>query len=162
MRKLAFRGFLSEAKWSCVLKARQKYLMNSWGFPRLGVPFRGPNNKDYSILGSILGSPHFGKLPDLKCLAGSSLDDYGTPCSLGPELKPLKPSKHLNLSPEAPSNSDALEKGVSASLNPKPRYYSKLQDLRTSEGTWDRDFRPNETSYQAHGWVRVSFSYGSY
>ena len=29
-----------------------------------GVPFWGPNNnKDYSILGSILGSPHFGKLP---------------------------------------------------------------------------------------------------
>ena len=25
--------------------------------------FRGPCNKDYSILGSILGSPHFGKLP---------------------------------------------------------------------------------------------------
>ena len=28
-----------------------------------GVPFWGPNNKDYSILGSILGSPYFGKLP---------------------------------------------------------------------------------------------------
>ena len=25
--------------------------------------FRGPKNKDYSILGSILGSPYFGKLP---------------------------------------------------------------------------------------------------
>ena len=25
--------------------------------------FGGPNNKDYSILGSILGSPYFGKLP---------------------------------------------------------------------------------------------------
>ena len=33
------------------------------GFPKLGVPFRGPKNKDYSILGSILGSPYFGKLP---------------------------------------------------------------------------------------------------
>ena len=32
-------------------------------FPKLGVPFWGPNNKDYSILGSILGSPYFGKLP---------------------------------------------------------------------------------------------------
>ena len=30
----------------------------------LGVPFWGPNNKDYSILGSILGSPYFGKLPN--------------------------------------------------------------------------------------------------
>ena len=28
-----------------------------------GYLFGGPNNKDYSILGSILGSPYFGKLP---------------------------------------------------------------------------------------------------
>ena len=28
-----------------------------------GTLFRGPYNKDYSILGSILGSPCFGKLP---------------------------------------------------------------------------------------------------
>ena len=28
-----------------------------------GTLFRGPYNKDYSILGSILGSPDFGKLP---------------------------------------------------------------------------------------------------
>ena len=28
-----------------------------------GYPFKGPNNKDCSILGSILGSPYFGKLP---------------------------------------------------------------------------------------------------
>ena len=33
------------------------------GFLKLGVPFWGPNNKDCSILGSILGSPYFGKLP---------------------------------------------------------------------------------------------------
>ena len=34
------------------------------GFPKLGVPFfGGPYNKDYSILGSILGSPNFAKLP---------------------------------------------------------------------------------------------------
>ena len=33
------------------------------GFPKLGAPFWGPNNKGYSILGSILGSPYFGKLP---------------------------------------------------------------------------------------------------
>ena len=34
------------------------------GFPKLGVPFLGtPHNKDYSILGSILGSPYIGKLP---------------------------------------------------------------------------------------------------
>ena len=28
-----------------------------WGFPKLWVPSRDPNNKDYSIWGSILGSP---------------------------------------------------------------------------------------------------------
>ena len=32
-------------------------------FSKLGVPFWGPYNKDYSILGSILGCPNFGKLP---------------------------------------------------------------------------------------------------
>ena len=30
------------------------------GFLKLGVPFGGPHNKDYSILGSILGSPILG------------------------------------------------------------------------------------------------------
>ena len=33
------------------------------GFPKLGVPFGDPYNKDYGILGSILGYPNFGKLP---------------------------------------------------------------------------------------------------
>ena len=36
------------------------------GFPKLGgVPLilEGPHNKDYRILGSILGPPYFGKLP---------------------------------------------------------------------------------------------------
>ena len=33
------------------------------GLPKLGVPFGGPHNKDYSILESILGSPYSGKLP---------------------------------------------------------------------------------------------------
>ena len=33
------------------------------GFLKLGVPFWGPNSKDYSILGSILGSPYLQKLP---------------------------------------------------------------------------------------------------
>ena len=33
-------------------------------FLKLGVPFWGGlYNKDYSILGAILGSPYFGKLP---------------------------------------------------------------------------------------------------
>ena len=35
-------------------------------FPKLEVPFwRVPYNKDYSIFGSILGSPYLGKLPYL-------------------------------------------------------------------------------------------------
>ena len=34
------------------------------GLPKIrGTTFGGPNNKDYSILGSLLGSPYFGKLP---------------------------------------------------------------------------------------------------
>ena len=34
------------------------------GFPKIrGTFFGGPHDKDYSILGSILGSPCFGKLP---------------------------------------------------------------------------------------------------
>ena len=33
------------------------------GFPKItGYFFGGPYGKDYSILGSILGSPYFGKL----------------------------------------------------------------------------------------------------
>ena len=36
------------------------------GFPKLGAPFwGGPYSKDYRTLGSILGSPSFGKLPYL-------------------------------------------------------------------------------------------------
>ena len=30
----------------------------------MGLPFWGPNNTDYNILGSILGSPYVGKLPN--------------------------------------------------------------------------------------------------
>ena len=38
--------------------------LDGLGFPKIrGTLFEGPNNKDYSILGSILGSPYFGKLP---------------------------------------------------------------------------------------------------
>ena len=36
-----------------------------WGFPKIrGTILGGYYNKDYSILGSILGSPYFGKLPN--------------------------------------------------------------------------------------------------
>ena len=38
-----------------------------WEFPKLVVPYfgGGHNNEDYSIMRSILGSPSFGKLPNL-------------------------------------------------------------------------------------------------
>ena len=39
-----------------------------WGFPKIrGTHFGVPNNKDYSILGSILGSPPSRYLCFLKC-----------------------------------------------------------------------------------------------
>ena len=35
-----------------------------WGFPKIrGTILGGSDNKDYSILGSMLGSHYFGKLP---------------------------------------------------------------------------------------------------
>ena len=33
-------------------------------FKNQGYPFKGPSNKDSKILRFILGSPHFGKLPN--------------------------------------------------------------------------------------------------
>ena len=40
-----------------------------WGFPKInGTLFGSPHNKDYSILGSILGSHYFGKLPYIHIL----------------------------------------------------------------------------------------------
>ena len=36
------------------------------GFPKImGTFFWGPQNKDYSIFGTVLESPYFGKLPCL-------------------------------------------------------------------------------------------------
>ena len=43
------------------------------GFPKLGDLFGDPYNKDYSILGSILGSPYFGKLPNVGYLSDVGL-----------------------------------------------------------------------------------------
>ena len=39
--------------------------MKMWGLTKLAAPF-GPQNKEYSILGSILGAPYFGKRPDVE------------------------------------------------------------------------------------------------
>ena len=43
------------------------------GFPKSGVPFEGPYNKDYRIWGegSILGSPFLGKIPKSRLVVGS-------------------------------------------------------------------------------------------
>ena len=43
------------------LRTRKSYE----GLPKLGIPFAGPQNRDYRILVSILGSLHFGKLPSM-------------------------------------------------------------------------------------------------
>ena len=38
--------------------------MFKWGFPKVyGYLFGGPHIEDYSVSGSILGFPDFGKLP---------------------------------------------------------------------------------------------------
>ena len=40
------------------------FCWGTWGVPKIrGELFGGPYTKDNSILGSILGSPNFGKLP---------------------------------------------------------------------------------------------------
>ena len=44
------------------------------GFPKLGLPFGGPHNKDYRILESVLGSPYLGKLPYTYPKPGSQRD----------------------------------------------------------------------------------------
>ena len=50
---------------------------NKWGFPiirgTLSGVLMGPYKKDYRILGSILGSPYFGKLTNLDALMKSFL-----------------------------------------------------------------------------------------
>ena len=44
-----------------------------WGFPKIrGTLFKGPYNKDYSILGSILGYLNSGKVPYI-CIYTRSL-----------------------------------------------------------------------------------------
>ena len=51
-----------------------------WGFPRIrGTIFGGPNYKDYNILGYILGSPYFGKLPYMGGLTLSLKQGLGSP-----------------------------------------------------------------------------------
>ena len=51
-----------------------------WEFPKIrGTVLEDPQNKDYSILGSILGSPYFGKLPNTSGIGSpGQIQDLGT------------------------------------------------------------------------------------
>ena len=50
------------ANWFDVVVSQNKGT-RIWRFPKIRDPcLGGPHNKDYYILGSILGSPNFGKL----------------------------------------------------------------------------------------------------
>ena len=40
-----------------------EHILNIWGFPKIRGTILGPNSKDSRIVGSIFGSPYFGKLP---------------------------------------------------------------------------------------------------
>ena len=52
-----------------------------------GYLLGGPHNKDYSILGSILGSPYLGKLPCVQL----ALYVFACPYQLTPQLQFLNP-----------------------------------------------------------------------
>ena len=59
-------------------------------FPKLGIPFLGPHNKDHSILGSILGFPYFRKYHFLVFpWRGPMTLDIGKTCSSGFIPRPL-------------------------------------------------------------------------
>ena len=59
-----------------------------WGVPKIrGTFLGGPYNKDYSILGSRLGSPYFGRLPYLRTLAPTTIPLIPKYCVLGPSRK---------------------------------------------------------------------------
>ena len=61
------------------------------GCPKLRVPFfEGPHNKEFNILGSILGSPYLGKPP--KGLHDAKAAEIRRPS----EQKPLAPSEPIN------------------------------------------------------------------
>ena len=49
---------------NCNSNTDDNLVWNIWGFPKIkSTIIGGHHNKDYSILGSILGSPNFGRLP---------------------------------------------------------------------------------------------------
>ena len=71
------------------------------GFPKLGVPFGGPYNKDYSILGSVLGSPYSRKLPIVEVRGQCRVSTFGPiwrVCQLHYMLVPVRQRVDLWLS----------------------------------------------------------------
>ena len=63
-RSLDYSSYTSSSVAPARLARCRKYFKTYMGACQdYGYHFRGPHNKDYSILGSILGSPFFGKLP---------------------------------------------------------------------------------------------------
>ena len=74
----------------------------SGGFPVLGLPFLGPHNKDYSILGSILGSPYLGKLPSRSMIGFHSVSFAGKPPNSNPKSQAPSPNrKFQSLNPKS-------------------------------------------------------------
>ena len=76
-----------------------------WEFPKIrGTLLRGPHNKDYSILGSILGSPYFGKLPYINSVPYKPLQAQPRPIVRaqekfrGPCLGPMLNTSNLGCS----------------------------------------------------------------
>ena len=48
-----------------------------WGFPKIrGTLFGGPQNKDYIILGSILGSPYYGNYHIMSEIESSTCNGF--------------------------------------------------------------------------------------
>ena len=60
---VSVRGGIAEPRAGRVGVTAKQY----GGFPKLAVPFGGPYNKDYTSIGSFLGSPYFGKPPYWPC-----------------------------------------------------------------------------------------------
>ena len=55
---------MSARAWGSSANPLKQPSLTIWGFPKIrGTLFGDPHIKDYSILGSILGSPYLGKLP---------------------------------------------------------------------------------------------------
>ena len=60
---MLLRGLGCEALQGLGVQGVRQAIYESWGFPKIRSTFVGSYNKDYTILGSTLRSPYFGKLP---------------------------------------------------------------------------------------------------